>query len=332
MAVNSWQQILIEFRALGGVAENIDLRKGAYGRGIFPLDPELPSKIQVPEDLLINAKYLHIDSKEIKINRDSPYTPETKIFIDNYLKSIAFEACIWDEINEFEDGLRELPFEVIKLLENLGALDLKARHKGNWQEVIFNNFIQSRFIDYKNQKCLAPIFELVNHNHNFQTFSTNANSGISTEKRKGDHEFLHSYSKGNDPIRMFFGYGFSSNEPFAFSFPITINVSTTKKPVRIQGGSGIEGLIHLQNQDNELLLDYLPIGNKFDPTFPIRQLTATLKPFPEYKPREILNKAFTSNQEEICNLLLKLDQSNSRISSLLKETLCYQLSAIAYYW
>ena len=109
MAVHSWQQILIEFRALGGVAENIDLRQGAYGRGIFPLDPELPSKIQVPEDLLINAKYLHIDSKEIKINRDSPYTPETKRFIDNYLESIAFEACIWDEINEFEDGLRELP-------------------------------------------------------------------------------------------------------------------------------------------------------------------------------------------------------------------------------
>ena len=171
MVVNSWQQILIEFRALGGVAENIDLRQGAYGRGIFPLDPELPSKIQVPEDLLINAKYLHVDSKEIKINRNSPYTPETKIFIDNYLKSIAFEAFIWGEINEFEDGLRELPFEVIKLLENLGALDLKARHQGNWQEVIFNNFIQSRFIDCKSQKCLAPIFELVNHNHNFKTFS-----------------------------------------------------------------------------------------------------------------------------------------------------------------
>ena len=71
MAVNSWQKILIEFRALGGVAENVDLRKGPYGRGIFPLDPELPSKIQVPEDLLINAKYLHIDSKEIKINPQS---------------------------------------------------------------------------------------------------------------------------------------------------------------------------------------------------------------------------------------------------------------------
>jgi len=332
MAVNSWQQILIEFRALGGVAENVGLRKGQYGRGIFPLDPELPSRIQVPKDLLINAQYLYIDSKEIKIKGNSPCTPETKRFIDNYLEYIGFEASIWDEINEFEDGLRKLPHDVISLLEKLGALDLKARHKGNWEEVVFNNFIQSRFVDYRKGKYLAPIFELVNHNHNFHAFSTNTSTGVSTEKRKGDHEFLHSYSKGNDPIRMFFGYGFSSKEPFAFSFPIVINVSTTKKPVRIQGGSGIEGLIHLENQDNELLLDYLPLGNKFDPTFPIRQLTATLKRFPEYNPREILNKAFTSNQEEICNLLLKLDKSNSKISSLLKETLCYQLSAIAYYW
>ncbi|KGG27817.1 MULTISPECIES: hypothetical protein [unclassified Prochlorococcus] len=332
MVVNSWQQILIDFRDLGGIAENVDLREGQYGRGLFPLDPELPSKIQVPENLLIHSKYLYIDSKEIKIDSESPCTPETRKFIDNYLESIAFEASVWDVINGFEDGLRKLPLEVINILENLGALDLKTRHKGNWEEVIFSNFIQSRFVDYKKGKYLAPIFELINHNHNFQTFSTNGSAGLSTEKKKGDHEFLHSYSKGNDPIRMFFGYGFSSKEPFAFSFPIVINVSTTKKPVRIQGGSGIEGLIHLQNQDNELLLDYLPIGNKFDPTFPIRQLTATLKPFPEYKPREILNKAFTSNQEEICNLLLKLDQSNSKISSLLKEALCYQLSAIAYYW
>ncbi len=330
MDSNSWLEILKVFRTLGGVAENIKLDKGIYGRGVFPIDSELPSKIRVPENLLINAKYLYVDSKQIKIKPNAPIKAAIRSFIDDYLKYIAFNSNTWDEINAFEVGLKGLPKDVLELLRCLGALDLETRHKDDWDKIIFNNFVQSRFIDYKQQKCLAPFFELVNHNYNYQVFSID--EGVCTKRDKGSHEFLHSYSKGNDPIRMFFGYGFSSKEPFAFSFPISINVSTTEKPVRIQGGSGIEGLIPLKNENNELILNYLPIGNKYDPTFPIRQLSASLKALPEYQPREILNKAFTSNQEQVCNLILKLNQSNSKISFLLKETLCYQLSAIAYYW
>ena len=330
MINDSWQKILIDFEALGGTAENIKLKNGEHGRGVFPVNSKRSSKIEVPEELLINSKHLFIDSKSIKLKPNAPYSIQTRRFIDNYLKYIAFETNTWDEISEFEDGLKKLPSEVLETLKNVGALDLKKRHQYNWENVIFNHFIQSRFVNYRNQKCLAPIFELVNHNCNYQMFSTN--EGVSTQKSKGNIEFLHSYSKGNDPIRMFFGYGFSSKEPFAFSMPILINVSTTKKPIRIKGRSGIEGLIPLENANNELILDYLPIGNKFDPSFPIRQLTASLKSFPEYQPREILNKAFTSNQEQICNLLLSLNQSNTKTSYLLKETLCYQLSAIAFYW
>ena len=173
MISNSWQEILIDFQALGGVAENIKLKKGKYGRGIFPVDPDLPSKIKVPEKLLIKAKYLYINNKEIKIKPNAPLDSLTRRFIDNYLMHISFGVNTWDEINEFENSLRELPTDVIELLNNIGALDLKIMHKDNWEEVIFNNFIQSRFVDYKLEKCLAPIFELVNHNYKSQMFSIN---------------------------------------------------------------------------------------------------------------------------------------------------------------
>ena len=327
----SWEEMLLTFQELGGVAENIYLSNGNYGRGVFSLDPNSPSKIQLPENLLIDSKWLSANTEEIVLKNDSPYDQKTKDFINLYLKIFSFTSKVKKQINEFEKALSSLPPEVLTLLRQLGALNLKIRHKESWEEVIFQHFIQSRFVDYNGGKCLAPVFELVNHDPQYPVFKTG--SGISTFKKEGDSEFLHSYSKGNDPIRMFFGYGFSSKEPFAFSLPITITLSKNHKPIRIKGGCGIEGLIPIEERENELILDYLPIGNKFDPTFPIRQLTATLKPFHEYhQARELLNQGLTANQEQICNLLLLLNKSENALPISLRETLYYQLSAMGFSW
>ncbi len=326
----SWEEMLLIFHELGGVAENIYLSNGHYGRGVFSKDPNFSSKIKLPESLLIDAKWLSANTEEIVLKNDSPYEQKTKDFINLYLKNFSFTSKLKKQINDFEKALSSLPQGVLTLLRQLGALNLEIRHQESWELVIFQHFIQSRFIDYNGRKCLAPVFELVNHDPHYPVFTKG--SGVSTVKKEGDSEFLHSYSKGNDPIRMFFGYGFSSNEPFAFSFPITITLSKNHKPIRIKGNCGIEGLIPVEERENELILNYLPIGNKFDPTFPIRQLTATLKSFPEYQARELLNQALTANQEQICNLLLLLNTSENALTISLREALYYQLSAMAFSW
>jgi len=43
-----WNEMLEEFRALGGVAENICLKEGQYGRGLFPREPSKPIQVQIP--------------------------------------------------------------------------------------------------------------------------------------------------------------------------------------------------------------------------------------------------------------------------------------------
>ena len=51
---SKWDEMIAEFRALGGVADNIEQRRGSLGRGLFPIDPGKPIRIAVPKLSLIH--------------------------------------------------------------------------------------------------------------------------------------------------------------------------------------------------------------------------------------------------------------------------------------
>ena len=48
--MSAWDDMLDEFRALGGTADNIQLGQGQFGRGLFPIDPGAPIAILGPAD------------------------------------------------------------------------------------------------------------------------------------------------------------------------------------------------------------------------------------------------------------------------------------------
>ena len=51
--MTTWDEMLDEFRALGGTADNIRLGRGEFGRGVFPVDPAKPIAIRIPDNLLV---------------------------------------------------------------------------------------------------------------------------------------------------------------------------------------------------------------------------------------------------------------------------------------
>lgn len=48
-----WFDLIEEFRRLGGSADNICLRAGPFGRGVFPVDPSQPMLVRAPENFLL---------------------------------------------------------------------------------------------------------------------------------------------------------------------------------------------------------------------------------------------------------------------------------------
>ena len=70
---NDFRYLLEQFVELGGTAENICLRKGELGRGIFPLDSLRRAKIFSPKDLFI-------DRDDVCISRDEIYVKDSGRF------------------------------------------------------------------------------------------------------------------------------------------------------------------------------------------------------------------------------------------------------------
>ena len=63
-----WEDMLEEFRVLGDTADNVCLKEGRYGRGLFPVDPSKRVKIHIPDSLLVEPKYVSIMDGNFSVN------------------------------------------------------------------------------------------------------------------------------------------------------------------------------------------------------------------------------------------------------------------------
>ena len=63
----------------------------------------------------------------------------------------------------FEKGLSLFNSNLKKLIKQYALVDLEKRHKGEWNNVIKNQFLNARKVKFKNDIFIAPIWELVNH-------------------------------------------------------------------------------------------------------------------------------------------------------------------------
>ena len=67
-----WDAMLAEFRGLGGIADNICIRDGQFGRGLFPIDPSKPVDVYIPESLLIDVQHLHFAYADLRVGPECP--------------------------------------------------------------------------------------------------------------------------------------------------------------------------------------------------------------------------------------------------------------------
>ena len=86
----AWNEMLDEFRALGGVAENIRLDHGALGRGLFPIDPAKPIEISIPDNLLVSSAHVVIENETFRISPASPIGARGRAFMEQYERDFSW--------------------------------------------------------------------------------------------------------------------------------------------------------------------------------------------------------------------------------------------------
>ena len=85
-----WDAMLDEFRSLGGTADNVCLREGRFGRGLFPCDPSKPVKAHIPDSLLVEVGHARFDNDTIRLRRDAPVGVRERAFLENYQRDFSW--------------------------------------------------------------------------------------------------------------------------------------------------------------------------------------------------------------------------------------------------
>ena len=78
---DNWDFLLSEFRRLGGIADNICQKGGKYGRGIFPVNVDLPARIFTPSELLVKKDDIYLIDNKLRIKKDKYYNQEIRNFL-----------------------------------------------------------------------------------------------------------------------------------------------------------------------------------------------------------------------------------------------------------
>ena len=77
---DKWDLLITEFRRFGGIADNICIKEGEYGRGVFPANPSLRARIFTPSKLFIKQDDIYLEDDHLRIKKDKVYDQEIKNF------------------------------------------------------------------------------------------------------------------------------------------------------------------------------------------------------------------------------------------------------------
>ena len=204
---DNWDFLLSEFRKLGGIADNVCQKEGEYGRGIFPINPNISSRIFTPSILLIKKDDIFLEDNKLRIKKDKEYNQQVRNFFNFYQDNFSWGSGGKETTELFEKGLSLCNSNLKQLLKQYDLVDIDARHAEKWEIVIKTQFLNSRAIKVRDSAIIVPVWELVNHKVRSLPF-IQTNEGISTPKYPALNSEIRISYNNLSPISRFFSYGF----------------------------------------------------------------------------------------------------------------------------
>ena len=231
-SASDWHAFLDEYRTFGGKAENVMQRKGAFGMGLFPIDPSKPIDLFVPDELLVPTEDMEFNDGDVVIKDESAFPAGYGDWFRRYQAKYSWGAEGRANTLNFEQGLKELPQDVLNILKRNGVYNPDNRLPGDdLEKELLQRFIQTRCINRKDRRVIMPMIELLNHSPAAKGYEMREN-GISVSGMY-DGEILVKYSV-LDPMRRLIGYGFNAPEPMAFS--MSFRLQHREHTFIVQGG------------------------------------------------------------------------------------------------
>src|ERR1051326_3859193 len=156
--------MLHEFCALGGTAENICLKQGQFGRGLFPVDPAKPYRVHIPPSLLVDINRVEFGNEGVpRICATANVGSRERAFLENYEREFSWGVARGETV-ELLEMMHDAPTELRELLHS--PFNADAWLTAPTPEWILKRYLGSRAITVKpGMDVVMPIVELANHGH-----------------------------------------------------------------------------------------------------------------------------------------------------------------------
>ncbi len=326
-----FEAILASFRALGGTADNVTRREGPLGLGLFPINPDEPVTLHVPERLLIDTKLVVLDGEDLVVDPACDVDGDVRAFFNEYQQRFSWGAEGRARTEAFERGLRTLPESLLKRLKELRLIDQIHIDEADWLSEMRRAFINSRRIAYRGHPVIMPIIELLNHSADGGSYDTK--DGIRVAGVFAG-EVLVNYNRACDSIGRFFNYGFTGPEQCAFSLPMRVPLPEGKSLIVgigydqtvVQDGFALP---KCEVEGGEWRLAHLKIGQKNAPRVPRTVVRRVLKTFPQPLADEIFDRVRSGNLLALADLLEAADGAPGEVAAGLRAAIRWQLKAMS---
>lgn len=326
--MTTWDELLEEFRALGGTAKNIRLGQGQFGRGIFPIDPAKPIAIRIPNNLLATWKDIVFANGVPQVGPTAAITKRERAWLNRYLEEFAWGGGGADEVQRMFEMAAALPTEVRQLL-------LTKYGCGSWfaeptDKLIQQLFFTTRSITYRDQPVVMPLIEMVNHGDGPRY---DMSDGVALRGSFPGEVYVQ-YSE-LDSFDYFLSWGFATQRPVAFSIALSATVGSARLDVR-QGfnvgkiTSERSWIPDMFRKTDAVALSFLMIGNNRFPDLP-KGIFYRLMRDGGYKGfEETFDMVRHLNRLHFLGLIEELDGFDLPIARTLKSMARYQLRAMSY--
>lgn len=322
-----WEEILAAFRTLGGVADNICLGRGQFGRGLFPMEPGQSCRLYVPKSLMFPIDEIYFGGDRIGIRESASVPIREREFFERYANALSWGGGGRQELAVLIAAFDALPNEVRTLLA--AEFGMAAWLEGEPATRVQSQFLRSRACGIDGRDVLLPVFELANHDCG--GFEWTSEDGAEIAGPASGEVFI-SYGL-HDPFSMFHRFACASREPVAFSLPMKVQIGAISLAVErsfevVRRGDTM--LPRLADLGGGLELSFLTLGHSAFPRLPRGMFRALVKPLGVENADEEFDRILHANWTKFLRLLGVLETREGELIVRLRTMAQYQLEAMSF--
>ena len=325
--MTAWDDLLDEFRSLGGTADNIRLGQGEFGRGLFPVDPAKPVVIDIPDNLLVATADMILVNGVPRVGPNAKTGEQEKAWLDRYQAELA-----WG--NGEAGGIRHM-FDMAAALPKDLRHELLTKYQcGAWfqeptDDLILKCYLESRHIVHRGICVAMPLIELINHGDGAGYEGTDSVRVAGTFPG----EIFVQYSDADSHV-FFLSWGFAIQRPLAFSVALTGNIQSARLNIGRQylgpADSERDLIPKIKKNADNVALSFLMIGHRQLPRLPKGIFYRLMRDAGYTGFEESFEIIHHLNRLHFINLLLALDGIDLPIGRILRAMAHYQLRAMSF--